>query len=202
MDEVRNQLELTNEISDAISNPAGMGIDVSRLPPHPFSSHWPPTADASVRDALRRSTTTSSRTSWPSWSRKSSTSGWPGPTRSRYTCPRPRSRRRRQRRPPRRSRRTRRRQSSALSRRSWPCRPGYSLDECVCCVWSEAGAPETCWRCGLVARASAEEAGSGRSAEEGRELYLCSGGSDPRSFVYSVLLLVWSARAQSDCWLL
>lgn len=28
MDEVRNQLELTNEISEAISNPAGMGIDV------------------------------------------------------------------------------------------------------------------------------------------------------------------------------
>lgn len=32
MDEVRNQLELTNEISQAISDPAGMGIDV-RLPP-------------------------------------------------------------------------------------------------------------------------------------------------------------------------
>jgi len=29
MDEVRNQLELTNEISQAISDPAGMGIDVS-----------------------------------------------------------------------------------------------------------------------------------------------------------------------------
>ncbi|GAA5870745.1 hypothetical protein JCM16303_001573 [Sporobolomyces ruberrimus] len=28
MDEVRNQLELTNEISQAISDPAGMGIDV------------------------------------------------------------------------------------------------------------------------------------------------------------------------------
>lgn len=28
MDDVRNQLELTNEISEAISNPAGMGIDV------------------------------------------------------------------------------------------------------------------------------------------------------------------------------
>ncbi|ORY90777.1 Snf7-domain-containing protein [Leucosporidium creatinivorum] len=28
MDDVRNQLELTNEISEAISNPAGMGIDI------------------------------------------------------------------------------------------------------------------------------------------------------------------------------
>jgi charged multivesicular body protein 4 len=32
MDDVRNQLELTNEISEAISNPAGMGIDVRSAP--------------------------------------------------------------------------------------------------------------------------------------------------------------------------
>jgi hypothetical protein len=31
MDDVRNQLELTNEISEAISNPAGMGIDVRMI---------------------------------------------------------------------------------------------------------------------------------------------------------------------------
>lgn len=31
MDDVRTQLELTNEISEAISNPAGMGIDVRAL---------------------------------------------------------------------------------------------------------------------------------------------------------------------------
>ncbi|GAA6004030.1 uncharacterized protein JCM10292_005845 [Rhodotorula paludigena] len=31
MDEVRNQLELTNEISQAISDPAGMGIDVDDM---------------------------------------------------------------------------------------------------------------------------------------------------------------------------
>ena len=30
MDDVRTQLELTNEISEAISNPAGMGIEIGR----------------------------------------------------------------------------------------------------------------------------------------------------------------------------
>lgn len=34
MDEVRNQLELTKEITDAISNAGGIGIDV-RFPPSP-----------------------------------------------------------------------------------------------------------------------------------------------------------------------
>ena len=40
MDDVRTQLELTNEISEAISNPAGMGIDV-RSPSSAPSLSWP-----------------------------------------------------------------------------------------------------------------------------------------------------------------
>lgn len=41
MDEVRNQLELTNEISQAISDPAGMGIDVRPQLPFSFTLEVP-----------------------------------------------------------------------------------------------------------------------------------------------------------------
>lgn len=33
MEAVREQMELTNEISEAISNPVGMGVDVCFAPP-------------------------------------------------------------------------------------------------------------------------------------------------------------------------
>jgi len=32
MDSIREQMDLTNEISDAISNPVGMGQEVCRVP--------------------------------------------------------------------------------------------------------------------------------------------------------------------------
>jgi hypothetical protein len=58
MDEVRNQLELTNEISQAISDPAGMGIDVScAFPSNPSLSEltdavWKQVDDQELADEL------------------------------------------------------------------------------------------------------------------------------------------------------
>jgi hypothetical protein len=75
MDEVRNQLELTNEISQAISDPAGMGIDVRTLDIVSGSL----TVEKADNHVSLRWTTRSWRTSWQSSSRKSSTSGWQVP---------------------------------------------------------------------------------------------------------------------------
>lgn len=70
MDDVRTQLELTTEINDAISNPAAMGIDVRR---HCLVV---PSTTRLTDGCFYRWTCRSSRTSWPSWSRRNSTSGW------------------------------------------------------------------------------------------------------------------------------
>lgn len=75
MDEVRNQLELTNEISQAISDPAGMGIDVRIF--DTFTGFLP--ADKADNPFSRRWTTRSWQTNWQSSSRRNSTSGWQVP---------------------------------------------------------------------------------------------------------------------------
>jgi hypothetical protein len=61
MDAIREQMDLTNEISDAISNPVGMGNMVDEV---------------SLRgEAGGADGRTSSRPSWKRWSRKSWTTG-------------------------------------------------------------------------------------------------------------------------------
>lgn len=71
MDSIREQMDLTNEISDAISNPVGMGNMVDEVGPprrcKRTSAHY----------------RTSSRPSSKRWSKKSSTTGWRVPT----VCP-------------------------------------------------------------------------------------------------------------------
>lgn len=88
MDSIREQMDLTNEISDAISNPVGMGNDIDEVSAALLSrgtSSGPLTGPVSSR--------TSSRTSSRSWSRRSSTSASSAPTTCRctrrHTCPLP-----------------------------------------------------------------------------------------------------------------
>ena len=80
MDSIREQMDLTNEISDAISNPVGMGNDIDEVSAALLSrgtSSGPLTGPVSSR--------TSSRTSSRSWSRRSSTSASSAPTTCRCT---------------------------------------------------------------------------------------------------------------------
>lgn len=70
MDSIREQMDLTNEISDAISNPVGMGHDIDEVSNIPFSLvffYFRSPVDL-------KSDRTISRTSWKSWNRRSSTS--------------------------------------------------------------------------------------------------------------------------------
>lgn len=80
MDSIREQMDLTNEISDAISNPVGMGNMVDEV-------------GLGIGMSLDRTelliARTSSRPSWRRWSRKSWTTDWQVPTVYRYTRPLP-----------------------------------------------------------------------------------------------------------------
>lgn len=71
MDSIREQMDLTNEISDAISNPTGMGnqIDEVRFPA-PYSR----AVGQRMQELTRRRT--SSKPSSRLWSRKSWTTDW------------------------------------------------------------------------------------------------------------------------------
>lgn len=81
MDEVRNQLELTNEISQAISDPAGMGIDVRG---HLFSCLLHKETDMGHLNHCR-STIKNWQTNWQNWNKTNSTNVWQEPNRHRFT---------------------------------------------------------------------------------------------------------------------
>jgi charged multivesicular body protein 4 len=67
MDQIREQMDISNEISDAISNPVNMGIDVDDVS-FPLSVTDLDTDFDTVMSRRR-----SSRTNWKSWSKSSST---------------------------------------------------------------------------------------------------------------------------------
>jgi len=69
MDSIREQMDLTNEISDAISNPVGMGNQVDEVSPYAFLRPNPDALDTighilTNRTSSRRNSKLSSRKNW------------------------------------------------------------------------------------------------------------------------------------------
>lgn len=78
MDSIREQMDLTNEISDAISNPVGMGNQVDEVRYAPVTSRRE-SAHKLYRTSSRRSSKRSNRRNW--------TTDWLGPNVHRSTHP-------------------------------------------------------------------------------------------------------------------
>ena len=77
MDSIREQMELTNEISDAISNPVAMGNEVGRFVSQRRSNLQ------NAYSSMRKN----SRTSWKNWSRSNWMKDWRELMPSPYTVP-------------------------------------------------------------------------------------------------------------------